>query len=65
VKDLTPREVEVLGLISEGYSTRDLAGVLGISELTVRTYRTHVLNRLGVHSIAHAIAVGIRQGVIA
>jgi DNA-binding CsgD family transcriptional regulator len=65
VKDLTPREIEVLGLISEGYSTRELAGVLGISPHTVREYRMRILNRLGVHSIGHAIAIGLRQGVIA
>jgi two-component system response regulator NreC len=65
VKDLTPREIEVLHLISEGYSTRELAGVLGISPHTVREYRMRILNRLGVHSIGHAIAIGLRQGVIA
>lgn len=52
---LTPREKEVLRLMAEGMSSRDIAGRLGISYTTVRTHIRSLGSKLGVHSKIEAI----------
>ncbi len=52
---LTPREKEVLRLMAEGTSSRDIAGKLGISYTTVRTHIRSLGSKLGVHSKLEAI----------
>lgn len=52
---LTPREKEVLRLMAEGVSSRDIAGRLGISYTTVRTHIRSLGSKLGVHSKLEAI----------
>ena len=52
---LTPREKEVLRLMAEGISSRDIAGKLGISYTTVRTHIRSLGSKLGVHSKLEAI----------
>ena len=61
---LTPREVEVLGMLAEGLGNKQIAARLGISEHTVKFHVTSILNRLGAASRAEAVAVGIRRGLI-
>jgi DNA-binding NarL/FixJ family response regulator len=62
--DLTQREVQVLALISRGHTTRQIAARLGISAKTVESRRQSLFAKLGVQSQAHAVAVGIRSGII-
>lgn len=62
--DLTPREVEVLHLLSEGMSTRDMMDRLGVRFHTVRNYVQAVIEKLDAHSKVEAVAIGRRQGVI-
>ena len=52
---LTPREKEVLRLMAEGTSSRDIASRLGISYTTVRTHIRSLGSKLGVHSKLEAI----------
>jgi DNA-binding CsgD family transcriptional regulator len=59
---VTPRELEVLALIAEGYSTREIARMLWITEETVRTHVRRLLNRLGARTRAHAVAIAYREG---
>jgi DNA-binding NarL/FixJ family response regulator len=61
---LTERELEVLGLMADGHSNASVARQLGISEETVKTYVKRVLGKLGVESRAHAVAFGLRHGLI-
>jgi two-component system nitrate/nitrite response regulator NarL len=54
---LTSREKEVLGHITEGERTRQIARSLGISEATVRTHVQNMLSKLGVHSRLEAAII--------
>lgn len=58
---LTTREREVLTLLSEGLSAKQIAPVLCISEHTVRTHRTEAIQRLGAKNSAHAVALFVRH----
>jgi DNA-binding NarL/FixJ family response regulator len=58
---LTPREAELLGLLTEGLSNRELGQRLFISEATVKTHLAHIYAKLGVETRAAAIATAIRR----
>jgi DNA-binding NarL/FixJ family response regulator len=62
---LSDREREVLQLIAEGHSTKSIAAVLGISPGTVETHRSHVFEKLDLHSVAEAVLYAVRRGLIA
>jgi DNA-binding NarL/FixJ family response regulator len=61
--DLTRREREVLGLLAEGLTQRQIAHSLSITQKTVSTHIQHVLAKLGVHSRAQAVAVAHQLGL--
>jgi DNA-binding NarL/FixJ family response regulator len=61
---LTEREIDVLRLIADGLTTRDVAARLGISPRTVENYKQHMFAKLGVQSRAHAVAVASRLGIL-
>ncbi|MDI3243074.1 response regulator transcription factor [Arthrobacter sp. AL08] len=58
---LTPREAELLSLLTEGLSNRELGQRLFISEATVKTHLAHIYAKLGVETRAAAIAIAIRR----
>lgn len=60
---LTAREREVLQLLAEGKSTKDVAFQLGISVKTIETYRQQLMEKLGMHSIAELTKYAIREGL--
>ena len=61
---LTPRELEVLRLIADGYSTRQIADQLGLAVATVRNHVQRILHALGAHSRLEALAIARRDGVL-
>ena len=61
---LTPRERELLQLIVELKSTKDIAAFLGISPRTIDTHRGNLMQKLNVHSIPELILYAVRKGVI-
>lgn len=61
---LTRREMDVLGLVARGWTAREMALELEISERTVHHYRERILGKLEVQSQAHAVAEAIRRGVL-
>ena len=61
----TVREVEVLQLISDGLVNREIGERLFLSEETVKSHVRHLLAKLQARSRAHAVAVGLRRGLIA
>jgi DNA-binding NarL/FixJ family response regulator len=63
VRLLTPREIEVLRLLSDGMDQRDIAERLVISPKTVATHIQHILVKLEVHSRAQAVAAAHRYGL--
>jgi DNA-binding NarL/FixJ family response regulator len=62
---LTPRELEVLVILSEGRTDREIAERLFISERTVQVHTRRVLAKLGASTRTQAASVAIRQGVVA
>lgn len=58
--DLTPREAEVLGLIAEGRSNPEIAGILFVSVATVKAHVNTIFAKLGVSTRAQAIALALR-----
>jgi DNA-binding NarL/FixJ family response regulator len=61
---LTPREREVLQLIADGLGNRQVASALHVSQDTVKTHVSNVLNKLGASSRANAVAIAIRSHLI-
>lgn len=61
---LSAREVEVTVCAAEGQSNEETAGRLGLSVETVKTYRKHVIAKLGVRNMTHAVAVAVAAGLI-
>lgn len=61
---LTPRERQVLQLIAEGKSTRDLASVLGISVKTAESHRTRLMQKLDIHDTATLVLYAVRRGIV-
>ncbi len=61
---LTPRERQVLQLIAESKTTKEIAPLLGISVKTVETYRSRIMEKLGIHQTAGVVRYAIRHGVV-
>ena len=61
---LTPREREVLQLIAEGKTTKDIAGLLGLSVKTVESHRTRLMDKLDIRQTAGLVRYAIRRGLI-
>jgi len=61
---LTPREREVLQLAAEGKSNKEIAAMFNLSLYTVETHRTHVLQKLNIHSIPELVLYAVRKGII-
>jgi DNA-binding NarL/FixJ family response regulator len=64
VEPLTPREHEVLRLMSAGKGNKGIAGQLKISEHTVKFHISSILGKLNVNSRTEAVSLGIRKGII-
>lgn len=61
---LTTREREILQLIAEGKSNKEIAGVLNLSLYTVETHRGNLMEKLGLHTVPELILYAVRKGVI-
>jgi DNA-binding NarL/FixJ family response regulator len=64
VSTLKPRERQVLQLLAQGNSNKEVAGSLGLSVRTVETYRASIMSQLNVHSVGELILYAIRNNVI-
>jgi DNA-binding NarL/FixJ family response regulator len=60
---LSARESQVLRLIADGKTTKEVAALLGVSIKTVETHRKQIMDRLGLHSVAELTKYAIRQGI--
>jgi DNA-binding NarL/FixJ family response regulator len=61
---LTEREREVLQLVAEGKTNKEIANHLTLSLYTVDTHRTHILQKLNLHSVPELILYAVRKGII-
>jgi two-component system response regulator NreC len=62
-QSLTPREREVLQLLAEGHSTRQIADTLHVSVKTIEVHRKQLMDKLGLNSLADLIKFAIREGL--
>jgi len=62
---LRPREIEVLGLVAEGFANKEIARRLSVSLNTVRNHVQSILYKLNAHSKLEAVATGVREGIVA
>lgn len=63
-KGLSKREREVLGLMVEGNSSKEIAAALGISFKTAVTHRASIMGKLNVHELASVVREAIRRGLV-
>jgi DNA-binding NarL/FixJ family response regulator len=63
-KRLTPRELEVLQLICDGLSNKEIAGKLELSANTVAVHRANIMNTLGVHKTAELVVYALQNGLV-
>jgi DNA-binding NarL/FixJ family response regulator len=61
---LTAREREVLQLVAEGKTTKEISSILGVSVKTADAHRTHLMQKLDIHDIAGLTRYAIRRGLI-
>lgn len=63
-KSLTPRELEVVQLISSGFTDREIAKLLSISSMTVNTHRKNILRKLALKNTALLIRYAIENRLV-
>lgn len=61
---LTPRQLEILGLIARGRATKQIAFELGLSVKTVETHRAMIMDRLGIREVAGLVLYAVRNGLV-
>jgi DNA-binding NarL/FixJ family response regulator len=61
---LTLREREVLTLVAEGRSTKEIAAQLCLSSKTVEIHRRHIMDKLGLHKVADLVRYAVREGLV-
>ena len=62
---LTGREREILQMVAEGKSNKDIANQLHLSVYTVETHRANLMEKLNLHTVPELILYAVRKGVIA
>lgn len=61
---VTPREREVLQLLTEGKSNKEIGVLLGVTTKTAETHRAHILAKLHLHSMSELVRYAIRNRII-
>lgn len=64
LQTLTARETDVLRMVAEGYSTRDIAGLLHLAEGTVKNHISTILQKLGARDRTSAVLRALREGIL-
>jgi len=62
-RELSPKEREVLQLLAEGHSSKEIADFLHVSCKTIDTHRQHIMEKLGLRSVAQLTKYAIREGI--
>ena len=61
---LTPREREVVQLLAEGKSTKEVAVALGLSVKTAETHRSNIMRKLQLHSVSDLVLYAVRNNIV-
>jgi DNA-binding NarL/FixJ family response regulator len=64
LEELTDRQREILQLIAEGHSTKEIAGILDVSIKTIETHRARLMTRLDIRDVAGLVRFAIRAGLV-
>ena len=64
VTQLSERERQIVQLVAEGHTNRQIASALGITPKTVDTHRTRLMNKLGIHDTPGLVRYAIRKGIV-
>ena len=64
LEQLTPRQREILQLVAEGKTTKEIAQILKVSTKTIETHRTNLMERLDIHDVAGLVRYAIREGLV-
>jgi DNA-binding NarL/FixJ family response regulator len=64
VESLTPRETQVLELVADGLSNKAIAGMLGVSDETIKFHLGSILGKLGALNRTDAVRVALQQGLV-
>jgi len=64
LEGLTERQREILQLIAEGHSTKEIAGILDVSVKTIETHRMRLMERLDIHDVPGLVRFAIRAGLV-
>jgi DNA-binding NarL/FixJ family response regulator len=65
MRELTPREFQILSLLAAGYHRTEIARELFVSYGTAKKHCEQLLNKLGARTGAHAVAIAYRSGILA
>jgi FixJ family two-component response regulator len=60
---LTPREQEILALVAAGLMNKQIAGEIGLAEITVKIHRGHIMKKMGARSLADLVRMAEMLGV--
>ncbi len=61
---LTPREKEIIQLLAEGKSTKEVASILNLSTKTAETHRSNIMRKLDIHSVSGLVLYAVRNNII-
>jgi DNA-binding NarL/FixJ family response regulator len=61
---LSPREIQIVQLVAESKSNKEVSGILHISVKTVESHRAHIMEKLGLHSVADLVRYAIRNNIV-
>lgn len=64
IPSLTPREREVVQLLAEGKSTKEVASILNLSTKTAETHRSNIMRKLGIHSVSELVLYAVRNNIV-
>jgi DNA-binding NarL/FixJ family response regulator len=64
LEELTPRQREILRLIADGHTTKEIARLLNVTIKTAEKHRTQLMQRLGIHEIAGLVRYAVRVGLV-
>ena len=63
-QNLSTRQIEILTLMAEGFTSHEIGAKLGITHNTVRNHKYHMYKRMGARSAEHAVSIAYRKGYL-